>query len=205
MKPITPERIFLVGQRFHLRLPPAQQSPPHQRQEKARHHLQRRRRISRRRSPGRRPQRLDRLRSRNTPMSGLTTVFLGCASAVVKARIFAADATPVTKVPSLPVLCIPATSTKIKKINSSNSPRSRTLVKNIASCHLRLRCRDHLVRRKRHNAASSPNTQAATVSRTTKAVHYRLQGGSTKVDFQGTDLLPARFRRSPRRRQEDQL
>jgi outer membrane protein OmpA-like peptidoglycan-associated protein len=35
----------------------------------------------------------------------------------------------------------------------------------------------------------SPNTQAATVSRTTKAVHYRLQGGSTKIDFQGTDLL----------------
>ena len=30
---------------------------------------------------------------------------------------------------------------------------------------------------------------ATTVSRTTKAVHYRLQGGSTKVDFQGTDLL----------------
>jgi outer membrane protein OmpA-like peptidoglycan-associated protein len=29
----------------------------------------------------------------------------------------------------------------------------------------------------------------ATVSRTTKAVHYRLQGGETKVDFQGTDLL----------------
>jgi outer membrane protein OmpA-like peptidoglycan-associated protein len=29
----------------------------------------------------------------------------------------------------------------------------------------------------------------ATISRTTKAVHYRLQGGSTKVDFQGTDLL----------------
>lgn len=38
-------------------------------------------------------------------------------------------------------------------------------------------------------APVSPNTQAATVSRTTKAVHYRLQGGSTKVDFQGTDLL----------------
>jgi outer membrane protein OmpA-like peptidoglycan-associated protein len=37
-------------------------------------------------------------------------------------------------------------------------------------------------------------TQPATeperaVTRTTKAVHYRLQGGSTKVDFQGTDLL----------------
>ena len=30
---------------------------------------------------------------------------------------------------------------------------------------------------------------APTVSRTTKAVHYRLQGGSTKVDFQGTELL----------------
>jgi outer membrane protein OmpA-like peptidoglycan-associated protein len=32
-------------------------------------------------------------------------------------------------------------------------------------------------------------TNASTVSRTTKAVHYRLQGGTTKVDFQGTDLL----------------
>ena len=30
---------------------------------------------------------------------------------------------------------------------------------------------------------------APTVSRTTQAVHYRLQGGTTKVDFQGTDLL----------------
>jgi outer membrane protein OmpA-like peptidoglycan-associated protein len=30
---------------------------------------------------------------------------------------------------------------------------------------------------------------APTVSRTTKAVHYRLQGGMTKVDFQGTSLL----------------
>ena len=36
------------------------------------------------------------------------------------------------------------------------------------------------------------NTGAAdamTVSRTTKAVHYRLQGGTTKVNFRGTDLL----------------
>ena len=32
-------------------------------------------------------------------------------------------------------------------------------------------------------------TTATTVSRTTKAIHYRLQGGQTKVDFQGTDLL----------------
>jgi len=32
-------------------------------------------------------------------------------------------------------------------------------------------------------------TTASTVSRTTKAIHYRLQGGQTKVDFQGTDLL----------------
>jgi outer membrane protein OmpA-like peptidoglycan-associated protein len=30
---------------------------------------------------------------------------------------------------------------------------------------------------------------APTVSRTTRAMHYRLQGGSTKVDFRGTDLL----------------
>jgi outer membrane protein OmpA-like peptidoglycan-associated protein len=30
---------------------------------------------------------------------------------------------------------------------------------------------------------------ATTISRTTKAVHYRLQGGTTKVDFRGTDLL----------------
>jgi outer membrane protein OmpA-like peptidoglycan-associated protein len=29
----------------------------------------------------------------------------------------------------------------------------------------------------------------ATVTRTTQAVHYRLQGGTTKIDFQGTDLL----------------
>ena len=32
-------------------------------------------------------------------------------------------------------------------------------------------------------------TDAATVSRTTKAVHYRLQGGTTKVDFRGTELM----------------
>jgi outer membrane protein OmpA-like peptidoglycan-associated protein len=37
-------------------------------------------------------------------------------------------------------------------------------------------------------STASPAT-ANTVSRTTKAVHYRLQGGTTKVDFQGTDLL----------------
>ena len=35
----------------------------------------------------------------------------------------------------------------------------------------------------------APTTAAATVSRTTKAVHYRLQGGTTKVDFRGTDML----------------
>ena len=32
-------------------------------------------------------------------------------------------------------------------------------------------------------------TAVPTVTRTTQAVHYRLQGGTTKVDFQGTDLL----------------
>ena len=37
--------------------------------------------------------------------------------------------------------------------------------------------------------AATAATQASTVSRTTKAVHYRMQGGMTKVDFQGTNLL----------------
>ncbi len=37
--------------------------------------------------------------------------------------------------------------------------------------------------------ASAGSIATPTVSRTTKAVHYRLQGGSTKVDFHGTDLL----------------
>jgi len=36
--------------------------------------------------------------------------------------------------------------------------------------------------------ATTP-TPATTVSRTTKALHYRLQGGSTKVSFRGTDQL----------------
>ena len=39
-------------------------------------------------------------------------------------------------------------------------------------------------------SAQTPTTApVATVTRTTQAVHYRLQGGTTKVDFQGTDLL----------------
>jgi outer membrane protein OmpA-like peptidoglycan-associated protein len=39
------------------------------------------------------------------------------------------------------------------------------------------------------SVSSSFPTAVATVSRTTKAVHYRLQGGTTKIDFRGTDLL----------------
>lgn len=38
-------------------------------------------------------------------------------------------------------------------------------------------------------ATASAPAPATTVSRTTQAVHYRLQGGTTKVDFRGTDLL----------------
>jgi outer membrane protein OmpA-like peptidoglycan-associated protein len=38
-------------------------------------------------------------------------------------------------------------------------------------------------------AAQSSTAAAATVSRTTKAVNYRLAGGSTPIDFSGTDLL----------------
>jgi outer membrane protein OmpA-like peptidoglycan-associated protein len=37
--------------------------------------------------------------------------------------------------------------------------------------------------------AQPAQNSAPTVTRTTQAVHYRLQGGTTKVDFQGTDLL----------------
>jgi outer membrane protein OmpA-like peptidoglycan-associated protein len=36
-----------------------------------------------------------------------------------------------------------------------------------------------------------PAGNAATVSRKTKAVNYRRAGGSTKIDFQGTDLMPS--------------
>jgi outer membrane protein OmpA-like peptidoglycan-associated protein len=36
---------------------------------------------------------------------------------------------------------------------------------------------------------ASSTTAAATVSRTTKAVNYRLAGGSTQIDFSGTDLM----------------
>lgn len=40
------------------------------------------------------------------------------------------------------------------------------------------------------SGSTSPvGVAVSTVTRTTKAVHYRLQGGSTKIDFQGTDLL----------------
>ena len=38
-------------------------------------------------------------------------------------------------------------------------------------------------------AAVQVPTAVPTVTRTTQAIHYRLQGGTTKVDFQGTDLL----------------
>jgi outer membrane protein OmpA-like peptidoglycan-associated protein len=38
-------------------------------------------------------------------------------------------------------------------------------------------------------APAATSAPAPTVTRTTKAVHYRLQGGNTKIDFQGTDLL----------------
>ena len=38
-------------------------------------------------------------------------------------------------------------------------------------------------------STTSPATSVATVSRTTKALHFRLQGGTAKVDFQGTSLL----------------
>ena len=36
----------------------------------------------------------------------------------------------------------------------------------------------------------TPVFRVRVVSRTTKAVNYRHRGGSTTVDFKGTDLLP---------------
>ena len=39
------------------------------------------------------------------------------------------------------------------------------------------------------SATTTASTSATTVSRTTRAMHYRLQGGTTKVDFRGTDIL----------------
>ena len=38
-------------------------------------------------------------------------------------------------------------------------------------------------------ADSSTGAAPPTVSRTTKAVNYRLAGGSTQIDFNGTDLM----------------
>jgi len=39
------------------------------------------------------------------------------------------------------------------------------------------------------SAAIAPtNSAQTTITRTTRAVHYRIQGGTTKVDFRGTDL-----------------
>lgn len=38
-------------------------------------------------------------------------------------------------------------------------------------------------------SAPAAAASAMTVSRTTRAVHYRLQGGQTKLDFRGTDIL----------------
>ena len=38
-------------------------------------------------------------------------------------------------------------------------------------------------------AATSPASAPATVSRTTKAVNYRRAGGTTKIDFSGTELM----------------
>lgn len=70
-------------------------------------------------------------------------------------------------------------------MNQLSSPRSRTSVKNIALAIFVFAAATLAFAQ----TPVSPNTQATTVSRTTKAVHYRLQGGSTKVDFQGTDLL----------------
>jgi outer membrane protein OmpA-like peptidoglycan-associated protein len=67
----------------------------------------------------------------------------------------------------------------------------RTLVKNLslAIFVFILTLASMAVAQTQTTVSSNFPTTVATVSRTTKAVHYRLQGGTTKVDFRGTDLL----------------
>jgi outer membrane protein OmpA-like peptidoglycan-associated protein len=74
--------------------------------------------------------------------------------------------------------------------NLSISPRSRTLVKK-TSLAISLFVLLAAAAQSQTSAATSTvsNPAAATVSRTISAMHYRLQGGSTKVDFRGSELL----------------
>jgi outer membrane protein OmpA-like peptidoglycan-associated protein len=67
------------------------------------------------------------------------------------------------------------------------SPRLRTIVKKLFLAVVL--CAVTAASAQTAPSANSATAQAPTVTRTTKAVHYRLQGGTTKIDFQGTDLL----------------
>jgi len=74
--------------------------------------------------------------------------------------------------------------------NLSISPRFENLVKTISLAAILFSAALCVAQ---SQPATSSGSQTAipstTVSRTIKAMHYRLQGGSTKVDFQGSDLL----------------
>lgn len=86
-------------------------------------------------------------------------------------------------------------SKKIKKIKFIlNLPQIENPVKNLSVVSVSLILfAATLVAAQTQPASTAPTlpsaTTTATVSRTTKAVHYRMQGGSAKVDFRGTDLL----------------
>ncbi len=84
----------------------------------------------------------------------------------------------------------------MKKIKQLYSLRFETLVKNIslaifvAAASTLTLAQSPAAVPATPAAANAPAAMAAsTVQRTTKAVHYRLQGGNTKVDFRGTDIL----------------
>ena len=50
--------------------------------------------------------------------------------------------------------------------------------------------------------AHTPTFRVTVVSRSMQAVNYKHRGGATKLDFAGTDLMPAGERPSQSRKQE---
>src|SRR6266852_2664214 len=100
----------------------------------------------------------------------------------------------VTKGLSLPVLFIRRhiNEDHLRRLVSCHLPQIENLVKNISLAILVFAAATLSFAQTSTSVISANTgapTTATTVSRTTKAVHYRLQGGTTKVDFQGTDLL----------------
>ena len=72
---------------------------------------------------------------------------------------------------------------------SKFSPRSSTLVKKLSLAIIFAAVLASAQTQTPVPATTTAYTSATTVSRTTRAMHYRLQGGTTKVEFRGTDVL----------------